>query len=165
MITQGIAMLTSITSLLFRTRPLLAAVLLVVNADARADTAKIPMHEMQTGVFYIKGNLDNLVDTDMLLDTGSGYVSLSQQTFAIIRDDVTTVFQRHITGIMADGHKQSVPIYRIGELKLASDCVLHDIEVAVFSNTSRDILGLNALMRIQPITLQLNPPLMTATCS
>ena len=158
-------MQTSITSLPFHAHALLAVIVLFSSAPARADTAEIPMHEVRSGAFYIKGNLGGLVDTDLLLDTGSGYVSLSQQTFDLIRDDATTVFQRHITGIMANGRKESVPIYRIGELRLTSECILRNIEVAVFRSTSRDILGLNALMQIQPITLQLDPPLMTATCS
>lgn len=150
-----------------RSSPLrmLVAVSIVASMSTLADTTRIPMHTVETGAFYIKGNLDGLVDTDMLLDTGSGYVSLSKRTFDLIRDDASTVFQRHITGIMANGRKESVPVYRIGELKLTSECILYDIEVAVFSNTSRDILGLNALMRMQPFTLQLDPPVLTATCS
>jgi len=130
-----------------------------------AKQADIPLEAVQAGTFYVRASLDGLVYTDLLLDTGSGYVSLSKQTFDHIRKDSTTVFQRHITGVMANGSSVSVPVYRIGELRLSPECVLRDIEVAVFGNTKRDILGLNALKQIQPFTLQLDPPVMTATCS
>lgn len=144
---------------------LLLLLALVHSTAVKAEMAHIPLEAVQAGTFYVKANLDGVVDTDLLLDTGSGYVSLSKRTFDRIKDDVSTVFQRHITGVMANGSSVSVPVYRIGVLSLSSDCVLHDIEVAVFSNTSRDILGLNALKQIQPFTLQLDPPSMTATCS
>jgi len=131
----------------------------------RAELSDIPLEAVQAGTFYVRGILDGVVDTDLLLDTGSGYVSLSKRTFDQIKHDASTVFQRHITGVMANGSSISVPIYRIGALRLSSNCVLTDIEVAVFNNTSRDILGLNALKQIQPFTLQLDPPVMSATCS
>lgn len=140
-------------------------ILAIGAVPAFASQAEIPLEAVQAGTFYVKASLDGLVDTDLLLDTGSGYVSLSKQTFDRIRDDADTVFQRHITGVMANGSSVSVPVYRIGELKLSTECVLYDIEVAVFGNTRRDILGLNALKQIQPFTLQLDPPVMTATCS
>lgn len=144
---------------------IVAATLVLSGMPAFAGNADIPLEAVKAGTFYVKASLDGFVDTDLLLDTGSGYVSLSKKTFDRIRNDETTVFQRNITGVMANGSAVSVPVYRIGELRLSSQCVLHDIEVAVFRNTSRDILGLNALMQLQPFTLQLDPPVMTATCS
>ncbi|MGA0840949.1 MAG: retroviral-like aspartic protease family protein [Pseudomonadales bacterium] len=124
----------------------------------------IPMQLMASGAFYVKASLDSRVNTDMLLDTGSGYVSLSDETFGKIKDEPGTVFQRYITGMMADGKASRVPVYLISELKLSEHCVLRDIEVAVLRNATRDILGLSALRQLQPLTLQLDPPVMTATC-
>lgn len=132
---------------------------------SQAAPIDIPLEAVQAGTYYIQASLDGMVDTRLLLDTGSGYVSLSKATFDRIRNDSTTVFQRNITGVMANGHSMSVPVYLIGELKLSSHCILRGIEVAVFQNASRDILGINALKQMQPITLQLDPPVMTATCS
>jgi predicted aspartyl protease len=65
---------------------------------------------------------------------------------------------------MADGKRQRVPVYRIAELQLGEACMLHEVEVAVLRGASRDILGLSALRRLQPLTLQLDPPVLTATC-
>lgn len=124
----------------------------------------IPLAAVNSGAYYIKANLDQKVATEMLFDTGSGYVSLSAQTFAHIKHEPGTVFQRYVTGIMADGKALKVPVYVIAELRLSEHCVLHEVEVAVFKDANRDILGLSALKRIQPLTMQLDPPALTATC-
>ena len=124
----------------------------------------IPMELVSSGAFYVKASLDSEVNTDMLLDTGSGYVSLSTATFGKIKDEPGTVFQRFITGVMADGKASRVPVYLISELRLTDQCVLHDVEVAVLRNSKRDILGLSALRQLQPLTLQMDPPVLTANC-
>lgn len=124
----------------------------------------IPMQLVSSGAFYVKASLDSGVDTDMLLDTGSGYVTLSDDTFGKIKDQPGTVFQRFITGVMANGKASRVPVYMISELRLSEQCILRDVEVAVFHNAKRDILGLSALRQIQPLTLQLDPPVLTASC-
>lgn len=138
---------------------------LALSTVAGAGTLQaIPLDPVQTGTFYLKARLDQAVDTDMLLDTGSGYVSLSPATFARIKDDPGTVFLRHIQGVMADGKRMRVPLYSIAELQLSEHCILRDVEVAVMRGASRDILGLSALRQMQPLTLQLEPPVLTATC-
>lgn len=124
---------------------------------------ELPMQQAESGNFYLHATLNDGVETDLLLDTGSGYVTLSRNTFARLKNDAGTVFQRHITGVMANGRALSVPIYRIRELSLAEDCVLKDIEVAVLPNATRDILGLNALRQMQPFTLQLEPPVLSGS--
>jgi predicted aspartyl protease len=124
----------------------------------------IPMELVSSGAFYVKASLDSEVNTDMLLDTGSGYVSLSTATFGKIKDEPGTVFQRFITGVMADGKASRVPVYLISELRLTDQCVLHDVEVAVLRNSKRDILGLSALRQLQSLTLQMDPPVLTANC-
>ena len=145
--------------------PLCGALLLLVPLSAAAGTVQhFPLAPVQAGTYYLKARLDRVVDTDMLLDTGSGYVSLSQATFARIKDDPGTVFLRHIQGVMADGKRRRVPVYSIAELQLSETCVLRDVEVAVMRGASRDILGLSALRQIQPLTLQLEPPVLSATC-
>lgn len=142
-----------------------ALVLLQLPQMAVAQTTQsIAMVSMDSGAFYIKATVARMVVTDMLLDTGSGYVSLSAQTFEGIRDAPGTVFQRYITGVLADGKMKRVPVYQISELKLSKECVLHDLEVAVMHSAKRDILGLSALRQLQPLTLQMDPPMLTANC-
>lgn len=140
------------------------ALALVSGTATAAQPYNIPMQLVSSGAFYVKASLDSTVNTDMLLDTGSGYVSLSTETFGKIKDEPGTVFSRYITGVMADGKAARVPVYSIRELRLSEQCVLRDVEVAVFRNGTRDILGLSALRQLQPLTLQMDPPVLTASC-
>lgn len=150
-----------------RGRILLATLLGLLWAAAQLQASQsfdIPMQLVSSGAFYVKASLDSRVDTDMLLDTGSGYVSLSDDTFDKIKDEPGTIFRRFITGVMANGKASRVPVYLISELRLSEQCILRDVEVAVFRNAKRDILGLSALRQLQPLTLQLDPPVLTASC-
>lgn len=146
---------------LFRSSTLLLAFL---PLWAEAGAVAIPLEAAATGTYYVKAGLNAAVETQLLLDTGSGYVSLSNKTFERMTAGAHPRPERTITGVLADGKEVSVPIYRLAELKLGSDCILHDVEVAVFRNGARDILGLNALKQMQPFTLQLDPPLLSANC-
>jgi len=67
---------------------------------------------------------------------------------------------------MANGKVEKIPLYFVRELKLADNCVLKEIEVAVFPKADRDILGLNALSKLQPFTIELTPASLTSdSCS
>lgn len=117
------------------------------------------------GTYYVAAELGTGVESSMLLDTGSGYVSLSGSTFRAIQQQSTAVFLRNIRGVMANGKSQNVPVYRINSLKLSETCELTGIEVAVFPSATRDILGLNAIRLLQPLTLQLDPPALLTSCA
>lgn len=143
----------------------LFGMLFAIQASVYAQGVSLPMQQAKSGNFYVHATLSDEVESDFLLDTGSGYVSLSAKTFKRLKG-ATKVFQRNITGVMANGKAVSVPVYRITELSLTEGCVLRDIEVAVFPNADRDILGLNALRRLQPFTMQMDPPMLKgAQCS
>jgi predicted aspartyl protease len=120
----------------------------------------VPMEERKSGNFYVQGALGGGVETDFLVDTGSGYVSLSKATFQHIKSKPGTVYLRDIIGSMANGKVMKVPIYRVAELSLGEDCVLANVEVAVFPQAARDILGLSALRRVEPFAMQLSPPML-----
>ncbi|MGV3590144.1 MAG: retroviral-like aspartic protease family protein [Gammaproteobacteria bacterium] len=143
---------------------LLSSLLALVGFTVQAEPVAIALEAAASGTFYVNASLNAAIETELLLDTGSGYVSLSKRTFERVTAGANPKPERTITGILADGNAVSVPIYRIAELKLGSDCVLHDVEVAVFRNAARDILGLNALKQMQPFTLQLDPPQLSANC-
>lgn len=127
-----------------------------------AENINLAMHQEESGNFYVHATVDGNVETDLLLDTGSGYVSLSKATFDKVSATASPRFSRHIFGRMANGKIEKVSLYFLDELKLADNCVLREIEVAVFPKADRDILGLNALSRLQPFTMQLTPARLTS---
>lgn len=137
---------------------LLTTLLLACLAgEAAARDIDIAMHQADSGNFYIRAGLGADIETDLLLDTGAGYVSLSRSTFERIAEHAKPTLKRHIYGTLADGRVIKVPVYNLATLALAGDCVLEDIEVTVLPQGDKDILGLNALSRLQPFTIEFEP--------
>ena len=125
---------------------------------AHADEFNLDLFQLDSGNFYVNATEGVNTETSLLLDTGSSYVSLSKATFERVSKTASPRFSRHIYGRMANGKVEKVEMYVLEELHLADNCVLKDIEVAVFPRADRDILGLNALAKLQPFTMQLFPP-------
>lgn len=144
---------------------LLLCAALGFSTAALAEPTTLPLHTADSGTLYVEGRLIGKVDTTLLLDTGSGYVSLSRAIFNRVKGDAGTRFLRDIHGVLADGNNVVVPVYSVAELRLGANCTLREVEVAVMPNGARDILGLNALRQLQPLTLQLDPPRLTANCA
>jgi len=136
---------------------------LLFGSTARADGAEMPLQQAASGNLYVAADLGP-VHTDMLLDTGSGYVSLTRRTFRELRrtapSDRQPAYVRRITGVTADGRAASVEVYSLPELRLG-ECTLFDVEAVVMPGADRDILGLNALSRLEPLTLDLRGRRMT----
>ena len=61
---------------------------------------------------------------------------------------------------MADSSRFTAKIYRLRSLTLGSGCVIRDVEVAVFPNATRPILGLSALQKLTPFIFSINPPVL-----
>ena len=136
------------------------------NSTALAGEVNLPMTHLPAGGLYLHAVLENEVVTQMLVDTGSSYVALSKPTFDKLNDTAELEFSRYIYAAMANGRIEQAPLYLLRELRLADNCVLRNIEVAVLLNDSRDIIGLNALQLLEPFTLKLTPPALTSqNCS
>ena len=126
----------------------------------------VPMREHASGQFYVAGVLGGDVATEFLVDTGSGFVALSKETFERLRRSAAVEPLREVFGTMANGKLLKVPMYRVAELAIGNTCRLTDVEVAVLPSGARDILGLSALKRLGPFALQMSPPQLWLTdCS
>jgi predicted aspartyl protease len=119
--------------------------------------AEVPIYERGTVTFYVDGGIDGYGDTAFMLDTGSAYVTIDQSTLAVLERHSRAEFLRTIEGMMADGRRRSVPIYRLSGIRLGQ-CEIRDVEAAVFPRGTRHILGLNALKAAAPFTVSLEPP-------
>lgn len=117
----------------------------------------MPLVEQDSGHYYVHGRIGGGIETDFLVDTGSGYVALSKATFDRVRARSPTAFVRLIVGVTADGGRLEVPIHRVAEIAIG-ECRIGDVEVAVLRSADRDILGLSALRRVEPFALTLSPP-------
>jgi predicted aspartyl protease len=124
------------------------------------------MHEKGAATYYIFGHISGYGDTEFMVDTGSGYTTINENTLKILSANGDATYLKKLKGILADGTEKVVPVYRLSTLKLGAHCELHDIEAAVFPGNTRHILGLNTLKKTGSFTLSFEPPTLTLdTCS
>lgn len=137
-----------------------------MNAQAAQFDQKIPMRTTKASTFYVGGYLDGYGAVDMMVDTGSSYMTINESTLKTLRENGTATYVKDLTGTMADGTRKVVPIYRISSMNIGDACVLHNVEAAVFPGDTRYILGLSALKLAAPFSFSLEPPILTlSNCS
>ena len=132
--------------------------LLSASVSAEQYDVVVPIHKKGASTFYIKGKLGNLATTDFMVDTGSGYLVINQESLAQLKESGQANYMKDIKGILANGQELLVPVWRISSLTINDQCVLHDIDAAVFPGKTRQIFGLTALKKAAPFTLSFDPP-------
>lgn len=120
--------------------------------------AVVPIHEKGAQTFYVKGSLGSLDSTEFMLDTGSGYLVINQKSLAQLKESGQAGYVKDIKGILANGDELVVPVWRIASMTINGQCVLHNVEAAVFPGKTRQILGLTALKKAAPFILSFDPP-------
>jgi predicted aspartyl protease len=116
------------------------------------------MQEKAAQTFYVPAYIEGFGDTELMVDTGSGYVTINEQTLAVIKRQRTAHYVKNLQGVLADGSELIVPVYAIKALNIGGSCWLHDVEAAVFPGKSRQILGLSALRKAAPFIFSVDPP-------
>lgn len=129
---------------------------LPVYADQTSIT--VPLHNKGASTFYIQGQLGSLAATDFMVDTGSGYMVINEASLAQLKQNGQARYVKDIRGILANGKKFVVPVWRISSLTIANECVLYNVEAAVFPGKTRQILGLTALKKAAPFSFSFDPP-------
>lgn len=131
--------------------------LLAGASPTAANDASVPMRFKLAGTYYVEGQIAGLGTVEFLVDTGSGYTAISQTMLERLRLNRSATFLKQLIGVMADGSERRVPVYLIPEIRLG-DCVIHDVEAAVFAGAKRPILGMRSLSKVSPFTFSTSPP-------
>jgi len=139
----------------------------VAHSAAVAQPAHvIPMTEKSAETFYIQGAIQGLGNVEFLVDTGSSYVTINEHTLAMLKQQGEASYVKDLTGILANGQRKRVSVYRIGTIQLGGKCELYNVEAAVFPGRTRHILGLSGLRKAGAFTFSFEPPqLMLAECA
>ena len=93
-----------------------------------------------------------------MVDTGSGYMTINEETLAALQSLEQASYLRSMQGILANGTEIKVPVYQLANLNIGGGCQLQNIEAAVFPGKTRQILGLNALKKAGPFIFSFEPP-------
>ena len=126
-------------------------------AQAAQFGTTVPMSKKGTATYYVPVEFDGLVGKDLMIDTGSDYVTINEATLELLKSRGKADYVKKVGGILANGANIVVPIYRIANLNIGCCCIVHDVEAAVFEGTERQILGLSALKKVAPFALSVNP--------
>ena len=141
---------------------LVASLVVACGQVAAADfSITIPMQNKGMATYYVKGEIGGVGPIDMLVDTGSGYLTINQAALDDLLSHQRAGFVRKLTGVLADGSEMVVPVYSIDTLRIGQTCWLRNIEAAVFPGKTRFILGLSALQKAGPFIFDFDPPSLT----
>jgi predicted aspartyl protease len=145
---------------------LLLSLVLAGSAMASEFDFDVPMRLKGANTFYISGRIGNMPPSDFMVDTGSSYMTINEETLASLKMTEEPVYLRDLTGILANGDSMRVPVYAISSVQLGDGCHLEEVEVAVFPGKTRQILGLSVLLKAAPFVFSTNPPqLQLSNCS
>ncbi len=121
----------------------------------------ISMETTGASTYYVQGEIQGLGEVRMMVDTGSGYSTINEETLSVLKGQGKAEYVKDLVGILANGDKMVVKVYKISALNIGSNCWLENIEVAVFPGKTRQILGLSALKKTSPFTFSVDPPELT----
>jgi predicted aspartyl protease len=136
------------------------ATLLLAVLPAAADTfqTRVAMIEKSAATFYVPAEISGFGATELMVDTGSGYVVINEVTLEVLERNGQARYVKPLRGVLANGSELTVPVYAVDAIAIGDNCWLHDVEVAVFPGNSRQILGLSALRRTAPFVFSVEPP-------
>ncbi|VAW80636.1 hypothetical protein MNBD_GAMMA14-1502 [hydrothermal vent metagenome] len=132
---------------------------LLLAGTVLADSYRIiPMNQKHLATYYVQANMLGSGDVEFMVDTGAGYTTINEHILKQLVDADNATHVGELTGVMADGRELQLPLYRIKRLVLGEDCVLYDVDAAVFPQKTRMLLGLSALEKAAPFIFSTNPP-------
>jgi len=141
--------------------PCLLAVLLASTfrlASAGEFDTTVDMRATSATTFYVEGQIAGLGSVDLMVDTGSGYMTINEEMLARLEETGRVRYVKQLRGRLANGSELDVPVYAIEAVSIGGGCWLKDVEAAVFPGATRPILGLNALQRAAPFIFSFEPP-------
>ncbi len=127
------------------------------NAFSAQFGTTVPMSKKGTSTYYVPVKFDRELGNDLMVDTGSDYVTINKATLDSLKERGKVDYVKQVGGTMANGSDIVVPIYRIADLNIGCCCILHNVEAAVFEGTERQILGLSALKKVAPFAMSVDP--------
>jgi predicted aspartyl protease len=120
--------------------------------------SRIPMKDKGAVSYYVAGNIEGVGAVDFMVDTGSSYMTINEETLAVLKEQQGARYLRDLRGRLANGSELVVPIYVLKSVNIGGNCRFDNVEAAVFPGRTRHILGLSALSKAAPFVFSMSPP-------
>ncbi|MEW7992852.1 MAG: clan AA aspartic protease [gamma proteobacterium symbiont of Clathrolucina costata] len=118
----------------------------------------VPMFSKGASTYYIAGKIGDMPETEFMVDTGSSYMTINEVTLSELQASGSPRYLRNLKGVLANGDELNVPVYKISNVRIGDECLLKEVDVAVFPGKTRQILGLSALSKTAPFIFSTQPP-------
>jgi len=141
----------------------LAIIFAVVSTHGFAQEAprtEVALQSQGSQTFYIDSMIHGAGEARLLVDTGSGYSVINQETLEALQEQGHATFIKNLKGVMANGATEIVSLYTISAITLGENCVIRDVKAAVIPNSSRQILGISTLLKAAPFEFSMSPPIL-----
>jgi len=120
-------------------------------------TTTIPLRDKGVATYYVDGHIEGIGPVEFMVDTGSGYMTINEEALNHLKKNGQAEYVKDLGGILADGSRLRVPVYRLTRITIGDACNLEGIEAAVFPGRTRFILGLSALKQTAPFAFSVEP--------
>ena len=142
---------------------LLGFLIVLVSPWAGADSGQqqIPMQTYGARTYYVDSEIPGAGHFSMLIDTGSAYSVINEETLASLSSAGQAHFVKKLLGTMADGSERVVELYRISAINLGGNCLIKDVHAAILPGKARQIIGISTLMRAAPFAMSFDPPMLS----
>jgi len=144
----------------------LAVIVALVSLQGFAEEkprTSIALESQGSQTFYIDSMIHGAGETRLLVDTGSGYSVINEETLQALQEQGHARYIKQLKGVMANGATQVVPLYEISAITLGDSCVVRNVQAAVFPKANRQILGISTLLKTAPFEISVSPPTLTLT--
>jgi predicted aspartyl protease len=111
--------------------------------------------------YYVDSEIPGAGHFSMLIDTGSAYSVINEETLASLSSAGQAHFVKKLLGTMADGSERIVELYRISAINLGGNCLIKDVHAAILPGKARQIIGISTLMRAAPFSMSFDPPMLS----
>jgi len=138
--------------------PMLFAASLMPAAHGAEFDTHIAMQNGGAATFYVPGQIPGAGPMDFMVDTGAGYTAINEETLDALLAAGRAHYVKDLVGVLANGSRMIVKVYRVKAINLGGNCWLHDVDAAVFPGKTRQILGLSALSKASPFIFSVDPP-------
>lgn len=118
----------------------------------------VPMTLKGSKTFYVSGWIAGIEPSEFMVDTGSSYLTINQETLNKLKTNGRVDYLRDLIGVLANGDELVMPVYRIPRFVIGNSCELLDVEAVVFPGKTRQILGLSVLRKAAPFMFSVDPP-------
>ena len=143
-----------------------ATLFIATTVCAGGISTNVPMTLKGSQTFYVSGRVAGVEPTEFMVDTGSTYMVINQDTLNQLKVNGQADYMRDLIGVLANGEEVVRPVYRIPKIVLGNSCEMLDVEAVVFPGNIRQILGLNVLRKAAPFMFTVDPPeLQLSNCS